>query len=118
MNKADILELINAGENSRIEFKSTLFDSDSLAKEVVAFSNMKGGDIYIYIYIGITDDGEIENIDSTKEEKIVNICRNNIHPSIIPEIITIIVDGKKILKVLIEKGLNKPYKVKYQINFM
>jgi len=65
LNKTEILELIKAGENSRIEFKSVQFHSDSL----------------------------------------------------IPEIITIVVDGKKILKVIIEKGRNKPYKVKTSNKF-
>ncbi len=111
--KAEIYEIIRAGENSRIEFKSIQFHSDSFSKEAVAFANMKGGDIYI----GISDDGKIENIDSSVEEKIVNICRNNIHPSIIPEIVAIVVDGKKILRVTVEKGQHKPYKVKTSNKF-
>jgi len=46
----DFLELIKAGENSRIEFKSVQFHSDSLAKEAVAFANMKGGEIFYRYY--------------------------------------------------------------------
>ena len=101
-------EIIRAGENSRVEFKSVRFHSDSFAKEAVAFANMKGGDIYI----GVSDSGVIEDVDKPTEERIVNICRNTIQPPIIPEITTLIVDEKRILKVTIEKGPNKPYKVK------
>lgn len=108
LNKSDIIEIIKSGENSRVEFKSIDFHNDSLAKEAVAFSNMNGGDIYI----GISNNGEIEHVDRQTEERIINICRNTIQPSIIPEIVTCVVDDKKILKVSVEKGRNKPYKVK------
>lgn len=108
MNKSDLIELINAGENSKVEFKSVRFHSDSFAKEAVAFANMNGGDIYV----GISDQGEIEHVEKGIEEKIINICRNNIQPSIIPEITSCMIDDKKIMKVAVEKGTHKPYKVK------
>jgi ATP-dependent DNA helicase RecG len=104
----DLKPIIAAGENSRIEFKSAGFRNESLAKEVVAFANMKGGTIYI----GIADDGELQGIDPKTEERVVNICRNGIQPAIIPEIETVLAEGKRILRVQIEKGSHKPYKVK------
>jgi hypothetical protein len=45
----DIYKIIHKGENSRTEFKSADFHNDSLAKEITAFSNMSGGDIFIGI---------------------------------------------------------------------
>lgn len=113
MNISELRKIIESGENSKVEFKSKDFHSDSLAKEIVAFANMQGGDIFI----GITDDGEIEGVDSKDEERVVSICRNNVYPSIIPEITTINVDGKKILKVSIPRGTHKPYKVKSSNKF-
>ncbi|GAB6095734.1 helix-turn-helix domain-containing protein [Desulfatiferula olefinivorans] len=109
----NIDEIIKAGENSRVEFKSVRFHSDFLAKEVVAFANMNGGDIYV----GISDQGMIEHVDKGVEERIVNICRNTIQPSIIPEITSYVVEGKKILRVTVEKGMHKPYKVKTSNRF-
>jgi ATP-dependent DNA helicase RecG len=108
-NKSELENLILAGENSFIEFKREIFNNDSFAKECVAFSNVQGGKILI----GVTDEGKIVGLSDNKiEEKIINICRNNIVPSIIPLIETLIVEEKKILIVLIEKGRFKPYKLK------
>ncbi|MDP2752323.1 MAG: ATP-binding protein [Rhodocyclaceae bacterium] len=113
LTEKELLELIKSGENSRIEFKSVGFRGDSLAKEIVAFANMNGGDIFI----GIGDDGLLENIEKGLEEKVVNICRNNIQPSIIPEITPLIVSEKRILRISVEKGRHKPYKVKSSNKF-
>ena len=106
----DIEALLDKGEDSRTEFKSRDFHNDSLAKEVVAFSNMSGGELFI----GITDDGVVEGIEDRKAEaRVVNICRNNVIPPVIPEVSFIVVEGRKVLQVIIEKGKFKPYKVRH-----
>jgi ATP-dependent DNA helicase RecG len=82
MNSDKLLELITLGENSQIEFKSGEFRNESLAKEIVAFANMRGGKILI----GVEDNGQISGVKDTHllMEKIIQICRNNIQPPIIP----------------------------------
>lgn len=105
----DIDIMIRNGENSRIEFKSVDFHNDSLAKEIVAFSNMSGGEIFI----GVSDSGAIEGVEDKRiEARVINICRNNIIPPVIPEISFIHVQGKKILHIVVEKGKFKPFKVR------
>ena len=114
MDLKQLEQIIEFGESSVVEFKSEQFHTDSLAKEIVAFSNYKGGDIYI----GIEDSGQIMGVSSKNvEEKIVNICRNNIIPSLIPEIIPYKIDNKIIYKVNIPKGKYRPYKVKKNNKF-
>jgi ATP-dependent DNA helicase RecG len=104
-----IEEIINLGEDSLVEFKSEKFNNDSLAKEIVAFSNLQGGSIYI----GIEDDCTVSGVSIKGiEEKIVNICRNNVVPSIIPQITVHNILGKKVLKIVLEPGKVKPYKVR------
>lgn len=105
-----LAEIIQSGEDSAVEFKSAEFRNDSLAKEIVAFSNMSGGSIYI----GIEDDGAVSGV-SVKglEERVINICRNLVEPSVIPEIYSHIApSGAKVVEVCITKGSFKPYKVK------
>ena len=110
----EIEELIKNGENSSVEFKSENFHSDSLAKEIVAFANFEGGTILV----GVEDDGTISGISSKKvEERIINICRNNVQPSIIPNIMRLDIYGKKIYVVHISKGKFRPYKVKTSNKF-
>lgn len=105
----NIQNIIDNGENSRTEFKSSDFHNNSLAKEIVAFSNMSGGDVFI----GVEDNGAITGIeDNSLEEKVINICRNNIVPPVIPEIFFQTIQGKKILHISVERGKFKPYKVR------
>jgi len=107
--ESDIYRIISNGENSRTEFKSRDFHNDSLAKEIAAFSNMSGGEIFI----GISDNCVIEGTEDKQiEERVINICRNNIIPPVIPEISFIHAEGKKILHITVEKGKFKPFKVK------
>ncbi len=105
----DIYKIIRNGENSRTEFKTADFRNDSMAKEIAAFSNMSGGEIFI----GISDSGMIEGIEDKRlEERVIQICRNNIIPPVIPEISFIHAEGKKILHIAVEKGKFKPFKVR------
>ena len=58
MLKTELLELIGAGENSGIEFKRDDLRPEQLAKELVAFANVRGG----RLLIGVEDDGSITGI--------------------------------------------------------
>ncbi|MFC0906126.1 helix-turn-helix domain-containing protein [Clostridium sp. MT-14] len=81
MNRVELLNIIENGENSYIEFKEEGIKAKELAEEIVAFANSEGGTILI----GVSDDGKIKGItDKNIEEKIMNVCRNNCIPNIIP----------------------------------
>lgn len=101
MKKSEALETIRNGESSKVEFKTDDVQPNSLAEEIVAFANFEGG----VILIGIDDSGVITGCRrSDIEEFIVNICRNNVRPSIIPVIEKIIIENKKIVAVTIARG--------------
>lgn len=94
-------------ENEVMEFKS-IFVND-LSKEVIAFANTKGGDIYI----GVNDDGTvcgIENIDDVELK-----CTSHIRDTIKPDVSMFVryermnVEGKAVLKVAVNKGSMAPY---------
>ena len=53
MEAAELIELVNKGEDSKAQFKSNVNNETSLAREMVAFSNSGGG----RILIGVDDDG-------------------------------------------------------------
>ena len=46
-NRIELLEIINNGENSGVEFKRDVIDNRALAKELVAFSNLSGGAVLL-----------------------------------------------------------------------
>ena len=51
MEASEILELIGNGETTKVQFKSDVNNVISIAREMVAFSNTKGG----LILIGVDD---------------------------------------------------------------
>lgn len=100
-------------ENNRTEFKAEL--NDKLEKEVVAFLNNREGGI---LYVGVDDDGKpvgISELDET-QLKIADRIKNNILPSTLGlfDIVTDVVDGVSVIKILISSGLEKPYYIKKQ----
>ncbi len=101
-------DILLNGENQYIEFKEKLDNADSIASEIVAFLNAEGGKIII----GIKDNGEIVGVDDIKktEEQILNICRFNCIPEIVPLIGIEEKRTKAILVVNISKGIDKPYR--------
>ena len=77
MSRANTIQsLIDQGENSSVEFKSSAVRPESLAREIVAFSNSSGGTILI----GVDDDGQVTGIKDREniEEWVTNVVRNNI----------------------------------------
>lgn len=106
MDAEYLINLIDQGENTTIEFKTEEVRSESIAREMVAFSNYLGGNLLI----GVTDDGKIVGItDNNLEEKIANIARQNVIPAINFKADIVTFQQKKVLIIEIEKGKYKPY---------
>lgn len=103
---SELLNIINNGENYYVEFKEEQIKAKDLGEEIVAFANSEGGTILI----GVADNGDIKGVSDLKiEEKIMNICRNNVIPNIIPQFEYITIDDKQVVILGVPKGLSKPY---------
>jgi ATP-dependent DNA helicase RecG len=103
MTKTELLELINNGENSGLEFKRDDIDNRALAKELVALANLMGG----RVLLGVEDDGSISGITRTDlEEWVMTACRDKIRPEIIPffEVLRDVEPGKDVAIVTVERG--------------
>ena len=104
-----LTSILENGENSTVEFKDPSVSHQSLAEEICAFANVTGGDIYI----GVTDQGDVTGIDANRtrnlEETVMNICRNNIIPPLIPLFETVRLDEKVIARIRVIEGMGKPY---------
>ena len=94
-----LTEKIYLGEDSTIEFKRELPHRQSLADEITAFANARGG----VILIGVDDDSEVVGINrqdlDRAEQTTVEICRDNIDPMV--HIVTekLRIDDKNLLKI-------------------
>lgn len=105
MNIQELKLILQKGETSRIEFKENIKNID---KEIVAFANSSGGDIFL----GIGDDNTIKGINITNELKSrIQDMANNCKPKI--DINLSVVDGTdNILIINVLEGRNKPYMCK------
>jgi len=84
MDKIELLELINKGESSFVEFKADTPDikAETIAEYVVCFANSKGGKILL----GVEDDGTITGLKGRFAEYgtwISDAVQGWVHPNII-----------------------------------
>lgn len=103
MTHTELLEIISNGESSGVEFKRDVVANHDLAKELVAFSNLRGG----MVLLGVEDDGSISGITRPNVEQFVmNACRDNIRPAIIPffEVVRDVEPGKDVAIVRVTRG--------------
>lgn len=101
MTEEQLHSIIRAGESSTVEFKTDDIHPMALAEEVAAFANFEGGTVFI----GIADDGSIRGCSREGlEEFVVNVCRNNVRPSIIPHIERVVAGSSKVLVVTVPRG--------------
>lgn len=111
MDSNQLSEILKNGENSRVQFKERLDNQDSIAAELIAFSNSKGG----LLVFGVNDKtGEAIGLNYIQIQdygnKIGTIANELIKPQVF--ITTEVVDicGKSLLVVDVAEGIAKPYK--------
>ena len=109
METVDLLEVINRGEDSRHQFKKGINNVDSIAAEMVAFSNSLGG----RIFIGVDKDGRISGLsedDLRKTENLIsNAASQNVRPAINPLTENVETSEGFVVVVTVPSGINKPY---------
>lgn len=113
LSRADLVELIAAGENSYVDFKRDDIRPDSLAKVLVGFLNHDGG----HVLLGVEDDGRVsglaENAKKT-EEWVMEVCRTHVQPAVVPSWQVIAWDRATMVGMVSVPGdaPDKPYKAK------
>lgn len=110
MDALELLDLIQMGESSKVQFKVRVNNANSIGAEMVAFSNTKGG----LIIVGVDDKtGEInglsfEELQSTNE-LLANAASNNVKAPIYIYTETLKVDGNNLVVAHIAEGASKPH---------
>ena len=116
MNRKQLVDLIEEGENIQCEFKRHFTTPEKIAKEMIAFANTKGG----YILFGIDDDRTIIGVESEKSEAemIEDAAENYCEPPIKYKLNYIAYKGKEIVAVTIPESLIKPHRLQdYRTEF-
>ncbi len=107
MLKSELLELLNQGEGPKLEYKRDDIRPEWLAKQIVGFANMNGGQILM----GVEDDGSISGIqrENVQAWLMDTVVSRYVHPTILPDYEEITFADKKIAVITVPQGSNKPY---------
>ena len=111
MEAIELIELIGRGEDSHTQFKQNqdVTNAQSLAGELAAFSNSKGG----RILIGVSDQGTVTGVSAADirrlNELLSNTATNNVRPSINPETENVSTSDGLVMVVTVREGISKPY---------
>lgn len=107
-SRTELLRLIRGGEDTFLELKVKLSNSEKVAQEIIALANTGGG----VMIFGVNDQLRIEGVDDPEsvQEELVRICREDIEPPLFPYIDRIAFDnGRRIVALDIE-GKRRPYR--------
>lgn len=110
METAELIEIISRGEDSRHQFKENVHNQDSLAEELVAFSNSGGG----IIVIGVSNKtNEVIGLTPNDVHRINSLISNAASESVIPPVNVssqnINHPNGLVMVVRVPDGISKPY---------
>lgn len=97
-------------DSPTLQFKREL--TDAIKREIIAFANTQGGELYI----GIDDDGSIIGLENA--DKVLESVSSMLHDSIQPDILVhtfleiIELEGKNVVKISVARGTRRPYHLK------
>ena len=110
MDALELLDLVQKGESSTVQFKVRINDAYKIGTEMVAFSNTKGG----LLIIGINDKtGDIDGLSfdelQSTNQLLANAASDNVKPTIYIFTETIEIEGNNIVVAHISEGISKPH---------
>src|SRR5262249_40493634 len=100
-SRTELLRLIRGGEDTFLDLQLKLSKLEKTAQEIGAWANSGGG----VIVFGGNDQLRVEGVDDPErvQEDLVRICREEIHPPIVPFIDRVALDnGRRIVALDIE----------------
>jgi ATP-dependent DNA helicase RecG len=110
ISRTELLRLIRGGEDTYLELKIKLSNSEKVAQEIVAIANTAGG----FMVFGVTDQLRIEGVDYPEGvvEELARICREEIIPPLVPFLDVISFDNGKRIVALEIQGKRRPYRTR------
>jgi len=109
-SRTELLRLIRGGEDTFLELKVKLSNTEKIAQEIVALANTGGG----VIVFGVNDQLRVEGVDDPErvQEDLVRICREEVQPPLVPFIDRVALDnGRRIVALDIESK-RRPYRTR------
>ncbi|MGH9970982.1 MAG: AlbA family DNA-binding domain-containing protein [Pyrinomonadaceae bacterium] len=109
-SRVELLRLIRGGEDTFLELKVKLSNTEKIAQEIVALANTGGG----VIVFGVNDQMRVEGVDDAEnvQQELVRICREEIQPPMVPFIDRIAFDNGRRIVALDVEGKRRPYRTR------
>ncbi|HZI87486.1 MAG TPA: RNA-binding domain-containing protein [Pyrinomonadaceae bacterium] len=109
-SRIELLRLIRGGEDTYLELKVKLSNSEKIAQGIVALANTGGG----VIVFGVNDQMRVEGVDDAEDvqQELVRICREEIYPPIVPFVDRIAFDNGRRIVALDVEGKRRPYRTR------
>ncbi|HKO35663.1 MAG TPA: ATP-binding protein, partial [Pyrinomonadaceae bacterium] len=81
-SRTELMRMVRGGEDTYLELKVKLSNSERIAQGIVALANTGGG----VIVFGVNDQLRVEGVDHPEEvqDELVRICHEEIAPPLIP----------------------------------
>src|SRR5438876_5007270 len=108
--RTELMRLVRGGEDTFLELKVKLSNSERIAQEIVAMANTGGG----VIVFGVNDQLRVEGIEDGEnvQDELVRICREEVVPPIVPFIDRIAFDNGRRIIALDVNGKRRPYRTR------
>jgi ATP-dependent DNA helicase RecG len=104
------MRLVRGGEDTFLELKVKLSNTEKIAQEIVALANTSGG----VIVFGVNDQLRVEGVDDPEmvQEELVRICREEVEPPLVPYVDRISFDNGRRIVALDVEGRRRPYRTR------
>jgi ATP-dependent DNA helicase RecG len=108
--RTELLRLIRGGEDTYLELKVKLSNSERITQGIVALANTSGGTIIF----GVNDQLRIEGVSNPEDvqAELARICREEIVPPVVPLIDCISFDSGKRIVALDVEARRRPYRTR------
>lgn len=109
-SRTELLRLIRGGEDTYLELKVRLSNSEKIAQEICALANTDGG----IIAFGVSDQLRIEGVLDSQEvqQELIRICREDISPPLVPLVDVVAFDSGRVVVVCEIEGKRRPYRTR------
>ena len=109
-SRTELLRLVRGGEDTFLELKVKLSNTEKIAQEIVALANTGGG----VMVFGVNDQLRVEGVDDPErvQEDLVRICREEIQPPLVPFIDRIALDNGRRIVALDIDSKRPPYRTR------
>jgi ATP-dependent DNA helicase RecG len=104
------MRLVRGGEDTFLELKVKLSNTEKIAQGIVALANTGGG----LMVFGVNDQMRVEGLDDAEsvQDELVRICREEIQPPLVPFIDRVAFDNGRRIVALDVVGKLRPYRTR------